>query len=168
MYDELVDIVNEHDQVTGVINRSQLFDQPIYTRVILAFIINHEGKHAILRRTADKLYSPLHLSIVGGGVQSGETYEQAAKREIAEEANIDVDVHQFKFLGIHKPHEGWQTNHGGIFKAIYEVKIQGNELNYSREDFCELHWLTPQEIIEKNKSDTVASGLIWLLEKYYI
>ncbi len=66
MYDELVDIVNEHDQVIGVINRSEILEKHIYTRIVLAFIVNHEGKHAILRRTADKYYSPLHLCTGGG------------------------------------------------------------------------------------------------------
>ncbi len=168
MYDELVDIVSEQDEVIGVINRSDLAEKPIYTRVVLAFIINHEGKHAILRRTADKLYSPLHLALVGGGVQSGETYEQAAKREIAEEVGINVTEHQFRFLGIHKPDEGWQgLLHGGIFKAVYEVKIHATDLNYSRKDFCELLWLSVEEIKQKKETDKLATGLLWLLEKYY-
>ena len=167
MYDELVDIVNEHDQVIGVINRSEMLEKHIYTRIVLAFIVNHEGKHAILRRTADKYYSPLHLALVGGGVQSGETYEQAIKREIAEEVNLDVSDHELRYLGIHKPHEGWQTNYGGIFKAIYEVQVNENELNYNREDFCELYWLLPHEILAKKDTDKLAKGLIWLLKKYY-
>lgn len=103
-YDELIDLVNENDQVIGIINRLEFIEKKLkYTRVVLAFIINQEGKLAILRRTADKSCSPLHLSIVGGGVQSGETYERAAKREIAEEAGIIVDDHSFKHLGYHGP-----------------------------------------------------------------
>lgn len=168
MYDELVDIVNEHDQVIGVINRSELLGKSVYTRIVLTFIVNHEGKHAVLRRTADKLYSPLHLALVGGVVQSGETYEQAAKREIAEEVNINIDQHEFRFLGHHAPHEGWETQHGGIFKSIYEVKINANILDYNREDFCELQWLSPEEIVQKKESDKLATGLVWLFERYYL
>ena len=80
-YDELIDIVNENDNVIGVINRLEFIEKKLkYSRVVLAFIINNENKLAILRRTADKSYSPLHLAIVGGGVQAGETYEQAIKK----------------------------------------------------------------------------------------
>jgi len=168
MYDELVDIVNEQDQVDRGHQPGQLGQQNLNTRIVLAFIVNHEKKFAILRRTADKIYSPLHLSIVGGGVQSGETYEQAAKREIAEEVNIQVDQHQFKFLGLHQPHEGWHNPSGGLFKAIYEVTMNSSEMNYSQADFCELLWLTPEEILKKTESDKVATGLVWLLERYYL
>ena len=80
-YDELIDLVNENDQIINIINRLLEFIEKKlkYSRVVLAFIINNEGKLAILRRTADKSCSPLHLSIVGGGVQSGETYERGQK-----------------------------------------------------------------------------------------
>jgi 8-oxo-dGTP pyrophosphatase MutT (NUDIX family) len=167
MHDELLDVVNEHDHVIGAIYRSQLPKTFVNTRIVLTFIINHEGKLAILRRSPQKEISPLHLALIGGCVQSGETYEQALKRETAEEANIIVDHHEYRLLGIHKPHEGWKATYGGLFKAIYEIKIHGHAIEFNREDFCELLWLSPQEIVACKETDKIANGLLWLVEKYY-
>lgn len=167
MLDELLDIVDEHDQIIGTIYRSQLPEKCVNVRIVLTFIVNHEGKLAILRRTADKAISPLHLALVGGCVASGETYEQAFKRETAEEANINVENHEYRLLGIHKPHEGWQATYGGLFKAIYEIKVNDHPIDFNREDFCELLWLSPQEIFDRKESDKLAHGLIWLVEQHY-
>ena len=168
MLDELLDIVDEHDQIIGTIYRSELPTLFVNTRIVLTFIVNHEGKLAVLRRTPGKVVSPLHLALVGGCVASGETYEQAFKRETAEEANIIVEHHEYRLLGIHKPHEGWQATYGGLFKAIYEIKMHGHTIEFNREDFCELLWLTPQEILDRKETDKVATGLIWLIEHYYL
>ena len=168
--DELIDLVNDQDQVISVIKRSNIPDyaQQGYTRVVLAFVINHENKIAILRRTADRLYSPLHLAIVGGGVQSGEDYDQAAKREIAEEVGINIEQYPFTCLGYLRPQEGWHDSRGhAFFKKIYQVTLDHSQIQFDQNEFCQLFWLTPQEVLAKTKTDKVAHGLEWLLKNYY-
>lgn len=164
--DEQLDIVNDYDQVIGVIDRAEFTTRKdLYSRAVLSFIINNEGKLAILRRTADKFYCPLHLAIVGGGVQATETYEQAIVREIAEEVGLSIAPERLVLKEYLAPKEGWDSQ---VFKKIYEVRIDQDAIDYNPQDFCELFWLTPQEIIQKSESDTLAYGLEWLIRRYYL
>jgi 8-oxo-dGTP diphosphatase len=52
-------------------------------------IIVHDGKILLMERWRDGLH---YFSIPGGGVEPGETNEQAAIREIAEEMSVEVEV----------------------------------------------------------------------------
>lgn len=165
-FDEKLDIVNDNDQVIGIIDRSAFTHRnDLYSRAVLSFIINDQGKLAIMRRTADKFHCPLHLGIVGGGVQSGESYEQAIMREIAEETTLTIADEQLVFKGYFAPNEGWDSH---VFKKVYEVKISSTHFNYNPDDFCELYWLTPQELIQKTSTDKLAYGLEWLVRRYYL
>jgi ADP-ribose pyrophosphatase YjhB (NUDIX family) len=163
--DELIDIVDEHDAVIATMWRSEATENNIqYSRIVLGFIVNQEGKICILRRSANKNRSPLHLALVGGAVQSGETYDDAFKRELQEEANLDADYYDFKWLGHIKPNEGQM----GHFAMVYEVKVDHDQIAYNPDDFCEYHWMTPQEFFAHAASgDKIVTGLPFLIERFY-
>lgn len=164
--DELVDIVDEHDRVLHTAWRSEASLRNLqYRRIVLAFILNKHGKIAILRRTADKDIAPSALALVGGGVQSGEDYDQACKREVAEEVGIDIDQHSVRLLDYRRPHD----DNMGYFKKIYEIKIMQETITYNPQDFCELYWMTAPEFFERIKAgDTQATDLDLLVRLYYL
>ena len=59
--------------------------------------------------------------ISGGGVEDGETLEEAIKREIKEELNIEVDV--IKELGVYdKFYHPWELD-GETFYIQYEIHV---------------------------------------------
>ena len=55
-----------------------------------------------------------------------------------------------------------------FFKAIYEVSVQQRTIDFNKADFCELLWLTPDEVIQMNARDKCATGLEWLVKNYYL
>lgn len=81
---------------------------------------------------------------VGGHVESGETYDDAFRRETEEELGIDVTRIPYRLIGHFTPHE-----HGlSAFMNVYE--ITSNDVpDYNREDFMEWFWLTPKEVLER-------------------
>ncbi len=163
--DELIDIVDQHDNIVSTMWRSEASAQKIqYRRIVLAFLVDPEGNFCLLRRSAYKTY-PLHLALVGGGVKSGESYEQAFKREVKEEANLDVNKYSYKELGYVKPVEG--EDHL-FFQKIYEIKVSDQKIGYNPEDFCEYRWITAQEF-HKNiiHNDKIASDLPYLINRFY-
>jgi 8-oxo-dGTP diphosphatase len=53
-----------------------------------------DGRLILQRRTKDAPTNPGKLGLFGGGVEAGETSEQAARRELSEETNLDTaDLH---------------------------------------------------------------------------
>ncbi len=100
---------------------------------------------------------------VGGHVESGETYEQAFRRETEEELSIDIDKVRYRFLGHLNPH-----NHDiSAFMNVYEIEMDQTP-NYNKEDFIEYFWLTPQALLDKLKGgDTSKDDLPKLIHKFY-
>lgn len=164
--DELLDIVNEHDEVIGQRWRSQLDLGKDYTiRSINVFIENEHGQLWIPRRSPHKKILPLALDMsVSGCVSSGETYEQAFAREVAEEVNLDINKVPWEFLGYLTPHDSGVS----FFMKVYKIRV--NDVpNFNQDDFCEYYWLKPQEVMHKitvGKEQTKASMPI-LLKKFY-
>jgi isopentenyl-diphosphate delta-isomerase len=105
--DELLDLVNEHDQVIGQQWRSHVHQQNMHNfRVVNAFLINEQGQLWIPRRTAHKKLFPLALDAsMGGHVGAGENYLQAFERELMEELRIDAKQTPFHYIGSLNPYE---------------------------------------------------------------
>ena len=99
--DEILDIVNEMDQVIGTCPRSMIYGKGLINfRVINGFLKNSLGQIWIPRRTSHKKLFPNHLDFsIGGHVKSGETYEAAFVRELAEELNMRAHEHVFREIG---------------------------------------------------------------------
>ncbi len=58
---------------------------------VSAFIVN-QNKILLLKRSDDESFLPGKWEVPGGGVDVGETIEQGVRREVKEEAGIDVAV----------------------------------------------------------------------------
>jgi isopentenyl-diphosphate delta-isomerase len=165
--DELVDLVDNQDIIAQVQWRSKIHEHPqLHARAVLAFIVNERGQLCFFRRAAHKSYAPNQWALVGGCVQSGETYEQAIIREIAEEVNVVVSPDKMKFLGRVTPVD----YPGKFFKGIFEIKIDQEMIPFNADDFSELVWLTPEQLKEAAQSDpsSLVQDLLFLVERYYL
>ena len=146
MQDEYLDLVDEADRVIGKKLRSEFYAEGIKNfRVVNAFLVNSEGKLWIPRRTAQKRIFPLCLDMsMGGHVESGETYDEAFKRETQEELNINIDKVTWKAIGQVTPHE-----HGtSAFSKVYEIRMDEAPA-FNPDDYTEYFWLSPKELLEK-------------------
>lgn len=63
-------------------------------KVAIVLFYNHEGK-IILQNRRKKSKAGEHYGFFGGQIEEGETPEQALKREIKEELDIDIHNHVF-------------------------------------------------------------------------
>lgn len=57
----------------------------------VAVIVNSDNKILLLKRGEGAPWMPNKWSLVGGGIEKGETPEEAVKREIREETDLDID-----------------------------------------------------------------------------
>lgn len=94
MTDELVDIVDDDDRVVATVTRAEMRARRLQHRSVGIAVLSTDGRLLIHRRSDAKDIWPGWWDIAAGGVvASGETYAEAARRELAEELGlIDVDV----------------------------------------------------------------------------
>jgi 8-oxo-dGTP pyrophosphatase MutT (NUDIX family) len=89
MTEELVDIVDDDDVVIATVTRSEMRARRLQHRSVGIAVVSTDGRLLIHRRSDAKDIWPGWWDIAAGGVvASGETYEDAAQRELAEELGL--------------------------------------------------------------------------------
>lgn len=164
--DELLDLVDQNDQVIGAKMRSAVYAEDLTNfRVVNAFLVNTAGKLWIPRRTKNKRMFPLCLDAsMGGHVASGESYEEAFTREIAEELRIDLSKTGYSFLGALNPHRDGTS----AFMRVYAIQTD-TAPDYNPEDFCECFWLSPDELFARIAAGDVGkSDLPRMIRKLFV
>ena len=87
--DELVDVVDEQDMVVGVASRRQMRAGRLRHRTVFVIVRRSDGRLLVHRRAEWKDVWPGLWDLAAGGVVArGESYEEAARRELAEELGI--------------------------------------------------------------------------------
>jgi isopentenyldiphosphate isomerase len=88
---ELVDVVDDDDRVTATVTRARMRSEHLQHRVVFILVRRSDGHVLVHRRSAAKDIWPSAWDIaVGGVVASGEAWEAAAARELAEEVGISL------------------------------------------------------------------------------
>ena len=84
MTEELVDIVDDDDNVIATVTRSEMRARRLQHRSVGIAVMSTDGRLLVHRRSLDKDIWPGWWDIAAGGVvAAGETYEAAARRELA-------------------------------------------------------------------------------------
>jgi 8-oxo-dGTP diphosphatase len=124
-------------------------------------VLEHEGKVACvrvaLRRDGPKIDLP------GGGLDPGESHQQAAARECGEEAGLKVDIEGEAFARADHYFingEDVSNNTRGVFFA---ARLVGEDPALKTEEDHELTWLAPLEALRALDRDSHAWALaVWL------
>ncbi len=88
---ELLDVVDENDRVTGVKTRGEIHAQGLMHRAVHILVFNSSAELFIQKRSMSKDNNPgLWDSSAAGHVDSGEDYYDCAIRELGEELGISV------------------------------------------------------------------------------
>ncbi|MDY7023208.1 MAG: NUDIX domain-containing protein, partial [Cyanobacteriota bacterium] len=166
MEDELMDVVDRHDNIIGQKKRSELCaENSPNCRAINVFLVNAQGQIWIPRRTAHKQFFPLHLDMsCGGCVRSSESYEDGMRREVEEELNIDIGRVSWHLLGHLTPYDDGVS----MFMKVYE--LQDNETpQWNQDDFVESYWLWPWQIMDwVQNGEPVKDDLPLLVKRFYM
>lgn len=96
---EFLDLVDEEDKVIGRALRSEVHAKGLLHREIHVWYVVPGGGVVFQKRAEDKETFPGLLdATVGGHVDPGMTYEQAALMEMREETGIDVPFEKLHFI----------------------------------------------------------------------
>lgn len=152
---ELVDIVDENDVVLQSVTREQMRREKLRHRVAFVLVRRSDSRVLIHRRSDDKDLWPGWWDIaIGGVVASGESYDDAAARELNEEAGIDV-VPRFVSTGT------YEDDDVALVAHCYEVLHDGPVENRDGE-VAEFEWVTIVEL------ETLVSTRRFLPDSLYL
>jgi 8-oxo-dGTP pyrophosphatase MutT (NUDIX family) len=92
--DERVEEVDVDGTVLGVVTRAEVRARRIRHRTVFVAVLDGAGDHVLVHRRADwKDVWPGRWDLAFGGIcDVGEGWEEAARRELAEEAGIDAPL----------------------------------------------------------------------------
>lgn len=99
MKKEYLDIVDENDNIIGQETREKIHQDGLLHREIHVYFITPNKEIVFQRRAKDKdTYPNLLDATVGGHVDLGDNYQDAAIREIKEETGLKVKIDSLIFL----------------------------------------------------------------------
>jgi isopentenyldiphosphate isomerase len=158
--DEIVAIVDEKNHITGSVPRSVMRAQNLPHRACYIQVFNSHHKILVQKRTQSKDVYPGYYDIATGGVVlAGETYEESAQRELAEEIgakNISLWKH-FDFFHQNSHCRVW----GRVFSCIYDGKIVLQKEEVESGDFYTL-----EEIMKLKDIKSFTPDGLYVLSRY--
>lgn len=118
---------------------------PRVTYCSVTNFLRHDGQLLFVHRSPDRKVDPNRLNGIGGKLESGENYLDAAIRETHEETGYVVDRSDVHFIGIGRLEGGYQED---WVMSFFIIDVPSSEIPIgaqTREG--ELIWLTPQETL---------------------
>lgn len=125
---EFLDLVDENDNVIGKEDRNIIYKNNWRNfRVINIMIFTTDNKIVVPRRSGNRRVFPnCYDCSVGGHVSAGETYEDAAYRELEEELGItNVKLEEIAYF---RPYDINTSAFSKMYKLVYD-----GELNYDKD-----------------------------------
>lgn len=124
--EELADLVDLEDRVVGQAPRSVIRARNLLHRGVGILCRNSRGEVYVHRRTPTKdVFPHLYDMLVGGMVASGESYEAAAAREVAEELGIAGVTPEFLFAYLYRGPRNYAWVH--VFRVLWDGPIVHQE-----------------------------------------
>ncbi len=113
------------------------------SRTVAVAVIEKNGKFLMGNKAKDIGPYPNTWRLPGGGVEKGETLEDAIKREVKEETNLDVQ--NLEKVGIQEDDE--PNKHGEMTHYtfhIFRAEVVGEEK--VSDEFPQLRWIDKSEL----------------------
>ncbi len=158
--DEIVTIVDEHNNVIKALPRWKMRAERLPHRASYVLVFNSHGELYVQKRTSTKdVFAGYYDVAAGGVVVAGESYEEAAAREINEELGIhEVPLMRlFDFYYEDKHIRVW----GEAFSCLYDGKmaLQKDEVESGA-------FLKVKEVLSLIESETFTPDGLYVLRRY--
>jgi len=158
--DEIVVIVDEHNNVVGAAPRREMREQCLPHRSTYILVFNSQGALYVQKRTMTKdVFPGYHDPAAGGVVLAGESYEESAQRELYEEMGIhDVPLTPlFTFYFADERTRVW----GKVFTCIYD-----GELVLQPEEVESGEFLPVAEILRRAQTEPYTPDGMYVLRRH--
>jgi isopentenyldiphosphate isomerase len=152
---EMFEIVDDNDRVVGVAPRNKCHGNPeLVHRTAHVVVFSSCGKILLQKRSADKDIQPGKWdTAVGGHLAPGETYLQAARREMHEEIGLPEDQ-QLNILFDNRIRNTVESENVRVFRTVSD-----GPFNPQSEEIDQLRFWTRGEIRRALGTDTFTPNL---------
>lgn len=158
--DEIVAIVDEDNNVVGAAPRREMRAKRLPHRSTYILVFNSQGELYVQKRTTTKDVFPGYYDpATGGVVLAGESYEESARRELAEELGIhDVPLTSLcTFYFADERTRVW----GGVFACVYDgaMVLQPEEVESGE-------FMPPDEVLRRAQTAPYTPDGLYVLRRY--
>ena len=137
---ELVDIVDDDDRVIATVTRKEMRAGRLQHRAVSIAVMGSDRRLLVHRRADDKDIWPGMWDMAAGGVVSaGETYEEAAHRELKEE--LGVAVADFYHLG-----EGRFVDESVALIGRGYLAVHDGPFTFTDGEIAEVRWVNADQL----------------------
>lgn len=106
-------------------------------------LIRKDDLFLVTRRSEINDYMPLKWDIPGGFVEAGEPMEEALRREIKEETNINVRVDKVLYIYSNLS----QLPNKQVFQAVYLCEYSDGEIKTNPEEHDKYEWIKKDQLL---------------------
>ncbi|KEY59036.1 NUDIX hydrolase [Serratia sp. DD3] len=127
-------------------------------------IVNPQGQILLGKRCSS--HAPF-WSIPGGYLEAGETFEQCAQREVAEETGLEIAPPCF--IGISNNLQTWQSEGKHTVSICMLVHHSGGKAELKEPEKCaEWRWCSPDELPEPHFEASKTAIYLWRNQLTYL
>lgn len=158
---EVLDVVDENNEVIGSAPYAEVYQQRLNHRIVHVLIFNEKGEVFLQQRSAKKTFCPGHwVTSAGGHVQKGESYEEAALRELQEELGVRTELTKID----ESPYDHYKMRK---FLEVYRGLWNG-EFSLNEDEVAGGRWFAVNEVKEMvKKNDFIHPELAHVIERLY-
>lgn len=144
MTGELVEVVDASDRVIEVVTRARMRAENLLHRSVAIAVFGTDGRLLVHRRSDAKDVWPGRWDVcVGGVVAVGESYDEAAARELAEEIGVEIDPGARPLR--HVADGRYDDEHVRTITRLYVVEHDG-PFHFADGEVTEARLVTPDEL----------------------
>lgn len=158
---EMVDVVDENCKIISSVSKQEAHVRGLLHMTVISEVINSKGEWLLVKQASDRQDAGQYVSPVGGHVKSGESLEDALKREAIEE--VGLKDFRFEYVGrkiYNREVIGRKENHYFIMYKIFsdEMPMLNHEsVSYERFTIEQIK----KEITENSQKFGAAFHFVW-------
>ena len=127
-------VVDDKDNIVGEAYKEEIEERKWNYRAVHIFIFNSEGELLLGKRPEHISFGGTWTASAGGKVDAGESYEEAAHRELKEELGVEMELEE-RFSFVFEDPDGYKVFHK-VFKGEKESGFKPD-----KEEIAELKWI---------------------------
>ncbi len=158
--EEIIQVVDDDNRETATVSRREMRARGLVHRASYILVFNSKGELFVQKRTQDKDIYPGYLDVAAGGVVLvGESYEEAARRELAEELGISGTplVAHFTFFSREKDNPVW----GRVFSCIHDGSLTLQETEVESGFFAR-----PEAVLALSRKKPFTPDGLYVLQRF--